>query len=49
MCTGFLGKTAGKKAFGRRRQRCKNNVNMDRQEISPGGRMDWIDLHNMGN
>jgi hypothetical protein len=26
-----VGKIAGKKAFGRRRQRCKDNVNMDRQ------------------
>jgi hypothetical protein len=35
-----VGKTAGKKAFGRRRQRYKDNVNMDRQEISRGGCMD---------
>jgi hypothetical protein len=35
-----VGKIAGKKAFGRRRQRCKDNVNMDRREISRGGRMD---------
>jgi len=35
-----VGKIAGKKAFGRRRQRCKDNVSMDRQEISRGGSMD---------
>jgi hypothetical protein len=35
-----VGKIAGKKAFGRSRQRRKDNVNMDRQEISRGGRMD---------
>jgi len=35
-----VGKIAGKKAFGRRRQGCKDNVNVDRQEISRGGGMD---------
>lgn len=35
-----VGKIAGKKTFGRRGQRCKDNVDVDRQEISRGGRMD---------
>ena len=39
----LLGKTEGKKPFGRPRRRWEYNIKMDLQEVGCGG-MDWIEL-----
>jgi hypothetical protein len=39
----LVGKTEGKGPLGRPRRRCKDNINMDLQEMRCGG-MDWIDV-----
>jgi hypothetical protein len=38
----LVGKHEGKRLFGRRRHRWKNNIKMDFQEVGWG--MDWIDV-----
>jgi hypothetical protein len=37
------GKPEGKRATGRSRRRCKDNIKVDIQEVGCGG-MDWIEL-----
>jgi len=39
----FVGKTEGKRLFGRPRRRWENNIKMDLQEVGCGG-MYWIEL-----
>jgi len=39
----LLGKSQGKKAIGRPRDRWEDNINMDLQEVGCEG-MDWIDM-----
>ena len=39
----FVGKSEGKRPFGRPRGRWEDNIKMDLQEVGCGG-MDWIDL-----
>jgi hypothetical protein len=38
-----VGKPEGKRALGRPRRRCDENIEMDLREIGWGG-MDWIDV-----
>ena len=40
---GLVGKSKGKRPFGRRRRRWEDNIKMDLQEVGCGG-MDWIEL-----
>ena len=43
-CTGFfVGKSEGKRPFGKLRHRWENNIKMDLQEVGCGG-MDWFEL-----
>jgi len=39
----LVGKPEERRPLGRPRNRCKNNIKMDLQEVECGG-MDWIDL-----
>ena len=38
-----MGKPEGKRALGRPRRRCEDNIKMDLQEVK-GGRGDWMEL-----
>jgi hypothetical protein len=39
----LLGKTEGRRPFGRPRHRCENNIKMDLREVACGV-MDWIEV-----
>jgi len=39
----LVGKPEGKRALGRPRRRCEDNIKMDLQEVK-GGRGDWMEL-----
>jgi hypothetical protein len=43
VCRLLVGKTEGKRPFGRPRRRWEDNITMDLQEVGCGG-MDWIEL-----
>jgi hypothetical protein len=43
VCRVLVGKTQGKRPFGRPRRRWDDNIKMDLQEVECGG-MDWIEL-----
>jgi len=43
VCRVLVGKTKGKKPFGRPRRRWEDNIKMGLQDVSCGS-MDWIDM-----